>query len=497
MIGEVMERSQLGNTIREATLIFLMVLLGYGYFSSERDVNINSRLALVKAVVDENRFEIDSYHNSELYTVDKAFINGHYYSDKAIGASTLGVLAYYPVRWFYAHENIRLTPRLFREWITFLAVSLPTAVLAFFLYILAKQITRSSIRGLMLTLAICLGTALYPYSTAFYGHDLAALFFCLAFLIWYHAKQRERISLPLSFFSAVLLGLMVITEYPTAVLAIPLGFYILFFLYRIGQLKNWKLMGLLFIGFMLPIGLLFFYNNSIFGSPFSLGYSHEVNATFQSAHASNLMGIGWPDPLVFFHQTLHPTFGIFWLSPILWLAPIGWIFMAKESKYRAELILSLTAIIGYILLISGYYMWWGGVSYTPRHLIPILPLFILPLAFLPKKYSIIIFITAIISIFQNMSIAACTTDGLNVYLKSIMVGSHLSGLNGMPLYQVCLPNILAGNLMNNRGLQLLGLKGLTSFTPLLIFEISFIGIFVLIQVFSNNKIKRDAESVNE
>jgi hypothetical protein len=206
---------------------------------------------------------------------------------------------------------------------------------------------------------------------------------------------------------------------------------------------------------MLPHCLLFFYNNSIFGSPFSLGYSHEVNTIFQSAHATNLMGIGWLDPLVFFYQTIHPTLGIFWISPVLMLAPIGWIYMAREYKYRAELIFSLTAIIGYILLISGYYMWWGGVSYTPRHLIPILPLFILPLAFLPKKYSIPILITAIISIFQNMSIAACTTDRLNVYLKSILVGGHLSGLNVMPLYQVCLPNILSGSLMNNRGMQLL------------------------------------------
>ena len=50
------------NTVCEAILVFVMVLIAYGYFSTERDANINSRLALVKAFVDEGRFEIDSYH---------------------------------------------------------------------------------------------------------------------------------------------------------------------------------------------------------------------------------------------------------------------------------------------------------------------------------------------------------------------------------------------------------------------------------------------------
>src|SRR5690348_17394504 len=102
------------NTIREAVLVFLMVLIAYGYFSTERDANINSRLALVKAFVDEGRFEIDSYHNTELYTVDKSYFKGHYYSDKAIGTAALGIAAYYPLRSIYAREEVRLTPRLFR-----------------------------------------------------------------------------------------------------------------------------------------------------------------------------------------------------------------------------------------------------------------------------------------------------------------------------------------------------------------------------------------------
>ena len=155
------------NTIIQAILIFLMLVIGYGYFSSERDPNVNSRLSLIKAFVDEGRLEIDDYHRSELYTIDESFFNGHYYSDKAVGTAVLGVLAYYPVRWVYVHAGWKLTPRLFREWLTFFVVSLPTAFIAPFLYLLMMQITASTTKSLLITLSISLGTPIYKYGTAF------------------------------------------------------------------------------------------------------------------------------------------------------------------------------------------------------------------------------------------------------------------------------------------------------------------------------------------
>jgi hypothetical protein len=476
------------GTIYEATLIFLMVVIGYGYFSSERDANINSRLALAKAFVDEGRLEIDSYHNSELYTTDKSFFNGHYYSDKAIGTAVLGIFAYYPVRWIYAHENIRLTPRLFREWLTFLAVSLPTAFLAPFLYVLIKQITGDTTKSFLITLAISLGTPLYKYGTAFFGHTLAAVFYFLAFLIWYYARQRRSISLPLAFVSSFLLGFMVITEYPTAVLVCLLSLYILFTLYQSRQLGNWKIYAIMAAGFMIPICLLLYYNNSIFGTPFTSGYSHENLQLFKTAHATNFMGIGWPDLRIAFYQTFHPSLGIFWQSPVLFLAIIGWLHMAKKEEYRAELYITLSGIVLYTLLFSGYYDWSGGVAFTPRHLIPIMPLFALPLAFTPNRVSIPLLIAVLISVFQNLLMAASGFEGLYEYIHILVNGDHILEHQGILFYQVCLPNIMNGYLMNNRGLQLLGLQGPLSLLPLLILEFALLIVyFKLIQPKSNSK----------
>jgi hypothetical protein len=477
MPGAKMKKVFTRKIIYEAILVFLMVVVGYGYFSTERDVNINSRLALVKAFVDEGRFEIDSYRNTELYTNDMAYFNGHYYSDKAIGGGVLGIFAYYPVRWIYVHEGIRLTPRLFREWLTFLAVSLPAALIAPFLYTLIKQITSSTTKSLIITLAISLGTSLYKYATGFYGHSLAAAYFFLAFLIWFYAKRDRTISLTLTFVSAFLLGFMVITEYPTVVLAFLLSLYILFTLYQSGQLSNLKIYAVMAAGFGIPICVLLYYNYSIYGTLFTTTYSHEYLQIWKDAHSNNFMGIGFPNLRVFFYETFHPSLGIFWQNPVLLLGIIGWYFMAKKEEYRVEFYFTICVIFLYVLFFSGYFDWFGGVAFTPRHLIPILPFFALPLAFLPQKFSIPLLIIGLISIFQNLLMAASGFEGLYEYKSALINGISIVGQKGMVFYEVCLPNIINGNLTNNRGIQLLHLQGPVSLLPLLFLEFGLLVVF--------------------
>ena len=80
--------------VKDSLIVFLIVLLAYGYFFAGSDANANSRLALVRAVVEKDRLDIDSFSKSSLPTGDEAYFHGHYYSDKAIGSSVFGVLVY-------------------------------------------------------------------------------------------------------------------------------------------------------------------------------------------------------------------------------------------------------------------------------------------------------------------------------------------------------------------------------------------------------------------
>ncbi|MEM5811880.1 MAG: hypothetical protein QXG91_04045, partial [Candidatus Aenigmatarchaeota archaeon] len=82
------------------TKIFLTFFLLYSFLVYWVGSNENSRLALVKAIVDENRFEIDSYYNQ---TSDRAFYKNHYYSDKEPGLSFLAIPIY--ATWKFIYYN--------------------------------------------------------------------------------------------------------------------------------------------------------------------------------------------------------------------------------------------------------------------------------------------------------------------------------------------------------------------------------------------------------
>src|SRR5688572_27480693 len=111
------------SSLREILLVFLIVLIAYGYFFSQQDANTNSRLALVKAIVEERRLEIDTYHDSVLDTIDKAYYNGHYYSDKAIGTALIGVPIYYAIIRVNNWLGNTLTIKGFKQLLTFFGIS--------------------------------------------------------------------------------------------------------------------------------------------------------------------------------------------------------------------------------------------------------------------------------------------------------------------------------------------------------------------------------------
>src|SRR5271170_1396457 len=71
-----------------ALLIGAVVLISYAYFYQGGGWNQNSRFDLVRAVMEQGTLRIDAYHEN---TDDKAFANGHYYSDKAPGLALLAV----------------------------------------------------------------------------------------------------------------------------------------------------------------------------------------------------------------------------------------------------------------------------------------------------------------------------------------------------------------------------------------------------------------------
>jgi len=64
-------------------ILFFFLWSSFSYFNHYvTGWNVNTRLALTYAIVEEKSFAIDSYHNTRtmpyLWTTDKAIFNGHF-----------------------------------------------------------------------------------------------------------------------------------------------------------------------------------------------------------------------------------------------------------------------------------------------------------------------------------------------------------------------------------------------------------------------------------
>ncbi len=468
------------NNRREALLIFLIVLIAYGYFFAQQDVNTDSRLALVKAIVEEKRLEIDSYHDSVLNTIDKAYYNGHYYSDKAIGTSLIGVPIYYVILKISIWLGYAIKIKAFKQLLTFFAISLISAFLAPMLYLFAKQISNSARFALLVTAAICVGTPLYTYSAAYYSHALTGMMLFAVFFIWFRARSEGTVSLAKTSLSGFLLGYSFISEYPTALIAAALGLYILYILWEQKRLADWRIYFSLIAGAAIPLALMMVYNFSIFKNPLAMGYQHESDGFYRASQATGFMGIGWPDPKALFYMTFHTTMGIFWQSPVLLMAFAGWVAMWQSFKYRLEALFSFGAILLYFVVFSGYFAWWGGLAFTPRFIIASLPFFGIALAFLSHRARIATFLLALVSITQMFIVTSTFYAGLKTMLGSVSLDSFFPMFKNSIIYNIYVPNFLAQILTPNRGEEFFGLSGHLSLLPLLMAETILLTAFFLV-----------------
>jgi len=231
-------------TVSELLLVYLMAVTAFGYFvGTWQDGNTYSRLSLVVALTQERRFEIDTPQLAEQWrqfrTQDRSFHNGHYYSDKAIGSSLVGAMAWAPVRAVLQSTGTTVELRVFKVLATFLGMSIVCALLAPMVYGFVTGVAGSR-QALLVTSAIVFGTSVFKYSTGFYGHVPAALCLLGSGLIWFRARQRQHLSWFQVFASCFLTGFMVVTEYPTGVLALVLGGYMLLVLSDLGRLRDWR-----------------------------------------------------------------------------------------------------------------------------------------------------------------------------------------------------------------------------------------------------------------
>jgi len=355
-------------TRRALLLLGATVFLASGALQSTTSGwNVNTRVDLVLAIVDHGEVTIDRYHDTPpLDTNDKAFYDGHFYSDKTIGLTILAVPVYAAARVAGAVVGHTISPADTLWILSRGAVSTTAALAAMLLAAVLIRLGAVPRKAVLATAGMFFGSLLFGYSTVFMPY-LPGIAACLGALL-------VILSPPLTAWRAAavggLLGFALILDlmFVFAVAAI-----VVLLLARLRPL-GWRRGGTFALtaggAAAVPIGILVAYCIAIFGSP-SIPYKYEYDDFFREEMAKGVMGATMPKPNVMWFLSFHPYRGLLFWSP--WIAMIVvcsvWI-LRRDRRLRPLAVAALVVFAAYFLFNSGYYMWWGGAAMGPRLMLP-------------------------------------------------------------------------------------------------------------------------------
>ncbi len=188
MIIRLPEKSALHR--KAAFLVGAVAFLSFIYFYEGGGWNQNSRLDLLRAIVERHTLQIDAYHEN---TQDKAHFNGHYYSDKAPGLVFLAVpfamVARPGLRAAGVDPASALGVIALSYVVSACAVALPMALAGVCLFFLGVRLGASAGGAAFGALVICLGTPMWAYASLFWAHALVGA--CLVFAFSAALKLRD------------------------------------------------------------------------------------------------------------------------------------------------------------------------------------------------------------------------------------------------------------------------------------------------------------------
>lgn len=384
--------------IRRSFLLILLMLLCYGYVLPRwADWSQTSRLALIRALVEQGTVRIDMYVDS---TGDYALIGGHAYSDKAPGTAFLAVPFYVvirpilqiePVRRWLGHiakadalvgtvrkdgaglgsERIELA--MSHYLLTMLVIALPTAIsVAAFDWLLRRWFQPGP--ALLGAIGVGLATPLTPYGANFYSHALVAALLVLAWALIESQAKHQAVRFGVA---GTLLGLALISEYPVALICAVIGLYSLW-------KHGWRSGIWLTVGSLPALALLVGYDLVAFGTPWPVGYAYS--ALWQEQHHSGFMSLTYPHPTAMWGLLGSNFRGLFFRAPWLLLALPGAALWWRSAQHRAVLALTLGAALALWLFYSSSRMWWGGFAAGPRYIAAAIPFLCVPAVFLIDRW---------------------------------------------------------------------------------------------------------------
>lgn len=366
---------------RTLVLVFLLTFGFYAYFYQGAGANQFSRFLLTAALAREGTVRIDSHH---AMTFDKSVKDGHYYTDKAPGLSILAIPFYLVTRWLLELLTA-VSPWVMLEILLYTmtvgAVAIPVAVAAA-VFFRRAWIESGPQAAFWVTVAVWLASPLAVYATMFYGHALAGALLWMAFVLVTPPTAGEESpanapppdaddGAPLWRFllAGFLAGWAVLTEMPTALIVLTLFVHVC-----LSQPRPWR-PALAYVAGGLPCAaILFWYNTAAFGSPLANGYQYCYVPMFRQAMSQGVMGVTGPSAASVLGVLVGPYRGLLFHWPFFLLCAVpAVVYLIARREFRGPALLSAVIVGVYLLFACSYFLWTGGASFGPRHLIPCLP----------------------------------------------------------------------------------------------------------------------------
>ena len=352
--------------------------------------NDGSTLALARAIGLHGQTSIDKDVGLTL-GVDRAFYNGHHYSDRPPGTAFLAIPAVIVGdRWdpILLEFSRRREAVLFssagsnysatyvsrfstaRPLWTFQGTSVAIRIHSIVLSLIGLFFLGRACRTLQLSEAAVLfsisvlgGATLWGvYSGMLFGHITVAA--AISVMLWGLSKARSgMMTTTINLVLGMAAGWAMISDFLTVLAVVPL---VLLLLSR----KFWPLS---IVGASMVILPSMLYHYQAFGSPLSIGYDHHANFDFARGRSTNFGGsfvqglwclIGWGKDA-----------GVLAQSPILVLGVVGAITATKKffQPTRKMVSLALLSFVCWFALLCMHQTPYGGGTSDHRYLIPIFP----------------------------------------------------------------------------------------------------------------------------
>lgn len=366
-----------------ALLIAAVFFVSYTYFYQGTGWNQESHFALARALVEQHTVRIDQYQNT---TGDKAYYQGHYYSDKAPGLSLAALPAVAAsaraARWLHVYPSKIAGVQLYFSTVFTCSLAIALAGAVLFAMLLGWGMTPGAAGFAVVVFG--LGTPMWIYATQFWGHALVSACLLLAFAAadWVRRTAGMRARMALAAVVGFAAGWAVVSEYPAAIPAVLIGVMALVYCRKSAAEKKsfYYPAAALCATAALCLAVIFIYQKVAFGSPFRLGYEYVVN--YQETLHQGALGLSYPK----LHPLLALLFGkrcgLLLFAPIPALAPLGFRLLWRAGLPRLGLCVSAGIVIYYLLFNASYLYWQAGASFGPRYLsagLPFACLFLAPL----------------------------------------------------------------------------------------------------------------------